>query len=288
MTSDVRSDQAEGAAIDHLQRVPVVAVICGLVLLAVLVCVVAGGWLAPQDPSAQNPLLSAMAPGHGHLLGTDELGRDVLSRLLSGARSSVVGPLVVAAGCLLIGATLGMAGAYFGGVVDTAVNRLADMVYALPALLIAIVVLGVVGGGYWITVAVLLLLSLPYEIRLCRSAAMVEVRLPYVDAARTIGISAWRIIFRHVLPNILPTVVATFLLDFVGALVGFAALSYLGLGVPPSSPSWGTTLAEGQSLITQNPWLSIAPAVLIIVTASSATLLGDWGHELLAHAGTQR
>jgi peptide/nickel transport system permease protein/glutathione transport system permease protein len=270
------------------QRVPVLPVICAAVLLGVLVLVVAGGWLAPQNPLAQNPLLSVTGPGHGHLLGTDQLGRDVFSLLLAGARTAVVGPLVVAVGTLMIGCPLGMAGAFFGGITDTAVNRFADLVYALPALLIAIVVVGVVGGGYWLTAAVLLFLSVPAEIRLCRAAAMVQVRLPYVDAARTVGLSSWRIIVRHVLPNITPTVVATVLLDFTGALIGFAALSFLGLGVPAGSPDWGAMLASGQSLIAENPWLSISPAVLLILTASCATLLGDWAHERLTEAGAQR
>ncbi len=277
-----------GLAAADRRHVPVLPVLCGSVLLAVLVCAVAGGSLAPDNPLAQNPLLSVTGPGHGHLLGTDQLGRDVFSLLLAGTGPAVAGPLLVAVGCLLIGAPLGMAGAYFGGTVDAAVNRLADLIYALPALLIANVVVGVVGGGYWVTVAVLLFLSVPYEIRLCRGAAMVQTRLPYIDAARTLGISARRIVVRHVLPNILPTVVATFLLDFVGALIGFAALSFLGFGVPPSSPSWGALLAEGQSLIAENPWLSIAPAVMLILTAASATLLGDWAHERLTRAEAQQ
>jgi peptide/nickel transport system permease protein/glutathione transport system permease protein len=265
--------------------IPLVPGACGFVLLMVLVAVLSGRWLAPDNPSAQDPLLSVTGPGSGHLLGTDQLGRDVLSELIAGAQLAIVGPIVVAVGCVLIGATLGMAGAYFGGIVDALVNRFADLIYALPALLIAIVVIGVTRGGYWQTAAVLVFLSVPYELRLCRSAAMVQVRLPYVDAARTLGISARRTMFRHVLPNILPTVVATFLLDFVGAMLGFAALSFLGLGVPPSSPAWGNLLAEGQSLIAENPWLSIAPAVLLSATAVSATLLGDWAHEQLAGRG---
>ncbi|MGH3276744.1 MAG: ABC transporter permease [Streptosporangiaceae bacterium] len=265
------------------RRVPVLPAVCAVVLLGVLVLVVAGGWLAPQNPLVQNPLLSVTGLGHGHLLGTDQLGRDVFSLLLAGARSAVVGPLAVAAGTLLIGCPLGMAGAFFGGVTDTAVNRLADLVYALPALLIAIVVVGVVGAGYWLTAAVLLFLSVPAEIRLCRAAGMVQVRLPYIEAARTVGLSSWRIIFRHVLLNIAPTVVATFLLDFVGALIAFAALSYLGLGVPANSPDWGAMLGAGQSLILENPWLAVAPAVLLIVTGSCATLLGDWVYERLTN-----
>ena len=266
----------------RLKSVPALPTVCGLVLLAVLVCVVGGSALAPHDPTVQHPLLSVVGPRSGHPLGTDQLGRDVLSMLIAGARAAVIGPLVVAVGCVLIGASIGLAAAYFGGTVDTLVNRFADVMYALPALLIAIVVVGVVGGGYWTTAAVLLVLSVPFEIRLCRSAAQVQVRLPYIDAARSIGLSNGRTIFRHVLPNILPTVLATFLLDFVGALVGFAALSYLGLGVPADTPNWGTMLAAGQQLSAANPWLSITPGVLIVLTAASATLLGDWIHQRLS------
>jgi peptide/nickel transport system permease protein/glutathione transport system permease protein len=265
-----------------------VPAVCGGVLLIVLVAVLFGRWLAPYDPSAQNPLLGVTGPGPGHLLGTDQLGRDVFSEVIAGARPAVAGPFLVAVGCVVIGGTLGIAGAYFGGAVDAVVNRFADLIYALPALLIAIVVIGVSGGGYWQTVAVLVFLSVPFELRLCRSAAMVQVRLPYVDAARTLGLSAWRTMFRHVLPNVLPTVVATFLLDFVGALLGFAALSFLGLGVPPSSPAWGNLLAQGQSLIAENPWLSIAPAILLSATAAGTTLLGDWAHERIAGRGEAR
>lgn len=269
------------------RRLPLLEVVCALVLGLIAVCVVAGGYLAPYDPVAQDPILSVTRPGEGHLLGTDQLGRDVFSQLLAGARSAVLGPLVVAIGTLVIGASLGMVAAYYGGVLDTIVSRFADLVYALPAVLIAVVVVGVIGAGYWVTAAVLMLLSVPFEIRLCRSAAMVQVRLPYVDAARTLDLPAARIIGRHILPNILPTVVATFLLDFVGALIGFTSLTYLGFGVPAGSPNWGVMLAEGQTLLSQNPWIAIAPATMIIVTGASATVIGDWAHERLTQSGAR-
>ncbi|MFE4831199.1 ABC transporter permease [Streptomyces sp. NPDC056672] len=248
---------------------------------------VAGGILAPYDPALQNPTLSVSGPSSSHLLGTDQLGRDVLSQLVAGTRTAVLGPFLVAVGCLLVGCALGMAGAFFGGWVDTLVSRFADLVYALPALLIAFVAVGVLGGGYWVTAGVLLVLSIPGQIRLCRSAAMVQVRLPYIDAARTLGLSSWRTLSRHVLPNILPTVSATFLLDFVGALIGFAAMSYLGLGVSSGSPDWGRLLADGQTLIAENPWLAMSPAVLLCLTAACASLLGDWAQQRLEQRGAQ-
>jgi peptide/nickel transport system permease protein/glutathione transport system permease protein len=260
----------------------IVPILCGLYLLLVLVCVVTGSAFAPHDPSAQDPLLGASTPGPGHPLGTDQLGRDVLSQLIAGARTAVFGPLLVAIGCVVLGGTLGLLAAYHGGLTDLIANRTADLIYALPALLVAIVVVGVAGGGYWITVVLLLVLSVPSEIRLCRSAASAQTRLPYVDAARTLGLPTRRIVFRHVLPNVMPTVVATFLLDLVAALIGFSALSFLGIGVPLGSPDWGSMLAGGRQLIAQNPWLSVAPAVLLILTAVSATLLGDWAYDRLS------
>jgi peptide/nickel transport system permease protein/glutathione transport system permease protein len=270
------------------RRLPVLTTLAFVVLFIVAVLAVFGQWLTPQDPTAQNPLLSVSPPGEGHLLGTDQLGRDVFSLLIAATRSAVVGPICVAIGCVLIGGTLGMLGAYFGGSTDVVVNRFADLVYALPALLVAIVVIGVVDGGYWLTAAILIFLSTPYQIRVCRSVAMVQVRLPYVDAARTLGLSSGRTIFRHVLPNILPTVLATLLLDFVAALIGYSALAYLGLGVQAGQPDWGAMLAEGQTFIAVNPWLSLAPAIMLIATASSVTLVGDWLYDRLSTPAVSR
>lgn len=270
------------------RRLPVLTTLAFAVLAVVAVLAVFGPWLTPQDPAQQNPLLSVSEPGSGHLLGTDQLGRDVLSLLIAATRWAILGPACVAVGCVLIGGTLGMLAAYVGGTVDAVINRIADLVYALPALLIAIVVIGVVDGGYWLTAAILIFLSTPYQIRICRSVVMVQVRLPYVDAARTLGITARRTMYRHILPNILPTVVATLLLDFVTALIGYAALAYLGLGVEAGSPDWGVMLAEGQEFIAVNPWLSLAPAVMLIATAASVTLVGDWLYDRVSSRGASR
>lgn len=253
-----------------------------VVLSIVVVCAIIGSWITPHDPLAQDPLTSVALPGRDHLLGTDQLGRDVFSLVIAATRSAVLGPVVVAVLCTLIGGTLGLAGAYFGGLLDTAVNRLADLIYALPALLIAIVVIGIADGGYWLTAAVLTFLLLPYQIRMCRSVSVVQMRLPYIDAAKTLGLPAWRTMFRHVLPNILPTVVAAGLLDFVTALVSYSALSYLGFGVAAGRPDWGAMLNEGQAFIAQNPWLPLAPAIMLILTAGSVTLVGDWMYERLS------
>ncbi|MDX2876704.1 ABC transporter permease [Streptomyces ipomoeae] len=291
-------------------RPPVLVVLAAAAVAGIALLVVAGGGLAPYDPAHQDLMRGAAGPGDGHWLGTDSLGRDVLSQVVAGTRTAVVGPLCVAIGVLLLGVPLGVAAGYRGGLLDAVVNRFADLIYAFPAMLLVIVVVGVIGtgdggdggvgdggtgqgldsqwlGGYWLAVAVLTLLSLPAQIRLCRNTTLVQARLPYVEAARTLGLSAPRIMFRHILPNILPTVLATFLLDFVGALIGLSGLSYLGLGVPPGTPDWGELLRQGQSLLTVNPYLSLAPGLMIIITAVGVTLLGDWMYDRRT-AGTDR
>jgi peptide/nickel transport system permease protein/glutathione transport system permease protein len=247
-----------------------------LVLGLVVLAAVAGTVLAPQDPSAQDPLLGTQPPSADHLLGTDELGRDIASRLVEGARAAVLGPLAVALLSTGVGLMLGMCAGYYGGRVDSVIARLADLLYSLPALLIAIVVVGLISPSYPVTIGVLAFLTFPGDIRIFRSVTMVQTRLPYVDAARTLGLSGPTAMRRHVLPNMLPTVVSTFLLDFAGALVAFSALAFLGLGVETGSSDWGTMMADGQRLLFDQPAMSVAPAVLLIMVAASATIVGDW------------
>lgn len=264
------------------RRVPVLTAIAIAVLFVLVVALIFGSLIAPHDPDAQDLVVGATDRSSDHWLGTDDLGRDVFSRMIAGTRAALVGPLVVAFLTLFVGAPLGLAAGYFGGRVDGAISRATDLIWALPALLVAIVVLGVVDGGYTLTVAVIAFLSLPHMIRLSRSATLVQARLPYVDAVRTLGLSSTRIITRHVLPNVSPTIVATFLLDFVGALIVFSSLAFLGIGIEPGSADWGTMLASGRELLFVNPWLLLGPGLAIVVTATSVTLVGDWLFERLS------
>ncbi|MFJ7215036.1 ABC transporter permease [Amycolatopsis sp. NPDC098790] len=264
-------------------------VIVAIVVAAfVAVLVLAGSWLAPHDPGKQNLLASGAPPGDGHLFGTDSLGRDVLSQVMAGAGTAVAGPAIIALGTVIIGAMLGILAGYRGGAVDAVISRFADLMYALPGLVVIIVLVGVVGGGYWFAAIVLTVLMVPGEIRLCRSATLVQARLPYVEAARTLGLSGSRIMFRHIVLNIMPTIIATLLLDFVSALIALSGLSYLGLGVPPGTPDWGALLQDGQSLLAVNPWLSLAPAIMIILTATSVTIIGDWMYDRFTERSEQR
>lgn len=234
-----------------------------------------GRWITPFDPSQQDLMLGITKPSATHWLGTDELGRDILSRVIVGTSGAVVGPFFVALFAILIGTLLGMFAGYRGGVPDTLIGRFVDIVYALPSLLIAIVVIGISGGGYLAVVLVLAFLSLPTAVRMVRSATISEASKPYVEAAKSLRLHPLRIMSRHIFPNILATVVVTFLLDFVIAMIAFSALAFLGFGVEPGSADWGVMIAEGRSQLFLNPAYALAPALMLILVAAAGTLLGD-------------
>ncbi|WP_436698081.1 ABC transporter permease [Nocardioides sp. BYT-33-1] len=260
--------------------------VCVAVTGVVVVLAVLGGWLAPQDPGHQNLLSPAAGPSSEHWLGTDDLGRDIFSRILTGTRSAVVGPIVAAIGVTVIGLLLGLLAGFHGGRLEAVIMRIVDLVYAMPALLVIIVLIGLFSGGYWAAVGVLVLLATPGTTRILRAAVLAQRGLPYVEAARTVGVSNRRLIFVHVAPNVLPTVVTSFLLEFVGALVALSALSFLGLGVPPGSADWGRMLAENRGLLELNPWAVLAPALMLMITATAVTVLGDWLYERFEKART--
>ncbi len=269
-------------------RPPVVAILSAVVLAAVGVCAVGRELVAPHALD-QDVYLGVVGAGiEGHLFGTDQLGRDILQLSLAGARSALAGPIVVALGSMVIGFLLGTFAGYRGGIVDMLVGRYADLLLALPSVLLAIVVAGLVGRGYWITVAVLIVLFSPSDVRLVRGAVMEQTPRPYIESARLLGIRPMRIMFRHIAPNIVPIVVANLLLNVAFALVALSSLSYLGLGVPPGAPDWGRQLADGRALLGDNPLAAVVPGVLIILTATVVNLLGDWLSETLDRKVTAR
>jgi peptide/nickel transport system permease protein len=265
---------------DH--RRPVVIAVAGLIVLVVVVAALFGSAIAPGSPFTQRLAIGDVPPSAEFWAGTDLLGRDVFSRVIYGAETALVGPIVVAAGAFAIATLLGLLSGYLGGLVDAAVMRWVDFMFALPGPLVAIVVVGVVGGGYWTAVAVLVVLFTAPDTRIVRSAVLAQRPLPYIDAARALGISKARILFVHILPNILPIVLAYVVLDFAFALVNLAGLSFLGLGVEPGTPDWGRMLFENRNILFANPVGLLFPAGMIIVTAVSMNLIGDWLFEKLS------
>jgi peptide/nickel transport system permease protein len=256
--------------------IPLIILLAFLLIAVVILCAIFGEAIAPYAPDTQRLLVGDKPPSAQFLAGTDLLGRDILSRVIFGARTALVGPIVVAAGAFTIATLLGLLSGYLGGLVDSTIMRWVDFMLALPGPLVAIVVVGVVGGGYWIAVLVLVILFTAPDTRIVRSAVLEQRPQPYIDAARTLGVSKARILFVHVLPNVLPLVLAYVLLDFAFALVNLAGLSFLGLGVQPGTPDWGRMLFENRNILFSNPVGLLFPAAMIILTAVAMNLIGDW------------
>ena len=225
----------------------------------------------------QDIVLGAVPAGtDGHVWGTDALGRDVLMLTIAGARTAIAGPVVIAVGAMAIGLVFGLLAAYTGGWVDWLISRVVELMLSLPTLLLAIVLAGLIGGGYWVNVLVFMLLYAPYEIRLVRSAALSHLHDPFLDAARLLELSPVRILARHVFPVIRPVVGAAMFLDMSNALVSLSSLSFLGLGISSQAADWGRQLSDARDQLFNNPMTAIAPGIAIIVVSVAMNIVGDW------------
>lgn len=251
-------------------------------VLVVLVCTIGGAAVAPGSPDVQRLLVGDTPPSGEFWAGTDKLGRDVLARTVVGARTALIGPTVVAAGAFTVATVLGLLAGYFGGWIDSVIMRGVDIILALPGPLVAIVVVGVTGGGYWTAVSVLVVLFVAPDTRIVRSAVLVQRSQPYIEAARIQNIPRHRILFVHILPNVMPIILSYAVLDFAFALVNLAGLSFLGLGVEPGTADWGRMLFENRNILFTNPTALLLPAAMIVVTAGSINMLGDRIREAVA------
>jgi peptide/nickel transport system permease protein len=279
----------EGAARSRRRARPSIVIMFAMLFFgAVLVCAIVGSQIAPHNPLQQNLGLALSGPVSGHPLGTDELGRDVLSRVIAGARHAVEGPFIIAIGVTLIGTMLGLLAGYRGGRIDSLIMRWVDLSWSLPGLLVVIVVAGVLGSGYLIAVAMLTVLEAPAATRVIRAAALEQRPRPYVEAAEALGLPRRRVMLRHIGPNVMPVIIANGFLTFAFALISLAALAFVGIGSEPATPDWGRMLFAAISTFFQNPWTAIAPALMIALTALSVNLLGDWIFELLSDRGRAR
>lgn len=266
-----------------------ISVVVSLVVIAlVVICAAFGPWLWPHDPTAQDLLHGSAGPSWAHLLGTDDAGRDIASRVIAGTRDAVLGPAVITVGSLAAAILLGLNAGYRGGWTDSIIMRILDVSYSLPGALVAIVVLGVVGGGYWTAVFVLIFLGVPVDTRIIRGAALEQRKLPYIDAARTLNLSTWRIMFAHILPNIKTLILANVFLDFAAFLVSMSALAFLGLGLPPGSTEWGSMLSANLSNLATNPLAALAPGFALVLVGTMTNLFGDWLFEHANDRGDQR
>jgi peptide/nickel transport system permease protein len=189
---------------------------------------------------------------------------------------------------MVVGNVLGLLAGYFGGLADSIISRWVDLVYAMPALLVAVVVVGVLGGGYFLAVGLLVVLFSPIDTRIVRGATLDQRTRPYVEAARMLGLSHSRIMGAHIWPNVMPLALANAFLTFAFSIVSLASLSFLGLGVGPGTADWGRMLSESRTLLFDVPAAAIAPGLAIVVTAASVNVVGDWLYEHLSDRGRAR
>lgn len=250
----------------------VFAVLCGLlVLLAIF-----GEALAPFAPDQTDILAAGQGPSAAHLLGTDSLGRDILSRLMAGARLSFAGPAIIVLVSSVAGTAIAIFAAWHGGWLDQLVSRGLNVAFAIPGILVAVLAAAIFGVGFAAPVIALSLVYIPYIARVIRSAALRQRHLPYVEACRLAGLSGWHIGTRHVLRNVAPLAVAQASMAFGWALADFGATSFLGLGVQPPRAEWGVLVSDGRSdLLNGAGQQSVGAGLLIVLTVVSFNIVGE-------------
>ncbi len=263
-----------------LARNPTAAVAAGVLLLIILVSIFDQP-LAPQGANEIDIEARLQPPSSEHWFGTDDLGRDILSRIILGASVSLrVGFLAVAI-ALVIGATIGLLAGFYGRWVDDVLMRIMDMLFAFPAVLLAIAVLAVRGPGSGNTALAIAIVYVPIFARVTRASVLGVREEVYVRASRSVGASDWRLLTRHVLPNAAPPIIVQTSISLAFAVLAEAALSFLGLGTQPPNPSWGLMLAEGRGFIDLAWWLAFFPGIAIFLTVLCFNLLGDGLRDVL-------
>ena len=263
------------------RRKPLGAVSAVIIGLMVLTAVFAP-LLAPYDPTTTHPRDKLQGPSATYKLGTDDLGRDVLSRIIVGARTSLWAGVAATTFGTLLGGLIGMVSGYAGGRTDMAIQRVMDSIQALPLIVLLLVVVVALGPSMWNIIWALSLGILPAACRIVRSATLAIKTEPYVEAARVVGAWPVRIVFQHILPNVSAPIIVVASVTIGGAILAEASLSFLGLGVPPPNPSWGGMLAaSGRRYFEREPTLALFPGLAITITVLAFNLLGDTLRDVL-------
>ena len=245
-----------------------------VILLFVLMALLAP-WIAPHDPLATSWSAVRKAPSAAYWLGTDEIGRDVLSRVIWGARASLLAGVVSVSLSLLLGLPIGLAAGWFGGWVDALISRMTDAMLACPFLILAIALAAFLGPSLTNAMIAIGISATPIFVRLTRGQVLAVKVEDYVEAARAVGNSQLRIALRHVLPNIVAPLIVQATLAIAAAVIAEASLSFLGLGQQPPAPSWGSMLNTAKNYVDNSPWMAIWPGLSIFLLVLSFNLLGD-------------
>ena len=257
----------------------------GGLLLTLMLGVMLVEYLIPWDAYAQDLSMAQQPPSAGHLLGTDRYGRDMLARVLVGGRTSIWGALVVVLLITAIGTGIGTGSGWYGGRIEQAWMGLSDVFLAFPGLVLALAVAGVSGGGMLQAVLALAAIGWPKYARLSRRLTVSLKGEPYIDIARMRGISFWKIMYGHILPNMAGPILTTAVLDIGTMMMELAALSFLGLGVKPPTPEWGAMMSEGRRFLQLSPWMVMAPGAAMCLTVGLFHLLGEALREKLDPKG---
>jgi peptide/nickel transport system permease protein len=250
--------------------------VAGLVVIAAFVLLaIFAPLVSPYDPVATNWALVRKPASAAHWFGTDELGRDIFTRVIFGARASLMAGLVSVSIALSVGIPVGMVAGYRGGFIDSLISRITDAMLACPFLILAIALAAFLGPSLSNAMIAIGVTATPIFVRLTRAQVMNVKVEDYVEAARAIGNPSWRIALFHILPNILPALLVQATLSIAAAIIAEAALSFLGLGQQPPAPSWGSMLNSAQRFLTSAPWMAIWPGLAIFLTVLSFNLVGD-------------
>ena len=266
----------DAVAVQRRWNVDVLTVVAAAVCSALVLLALLGPFLTPYPHDQTDITAASQGPSAQHLLGTDALGRDILSRLLTGARLSFAGPGLIVAVSTTVGTTIAIWSAWHGGLLDKGMNRLLDVMFAVPGILVAVLAAAVFGSGFWAPVVALSIVYVPYVARVVRSAAVRERHLPYVEACLLAGMRPFRICSRHILRNVAPIALAQGTIGFASALMDFAAISFLGLGVQPPAAEWGLMVSDGRSeLLDGAAQQSLSAGVMVVLTVVAFNVLGE-------------
>ena len=250
-------------------------IIFGTLAVLLLIGSIFSSHLTPYDPYLQDLSNAKAAPSMEHLLGTDRYGRDMLSRVIIGSRTSIYSTLLLVAIITTLGTAVGVICGWFGKWIDVILMRISDMFLAFPGLVFALAVAGVLGGGLQNAIIALAAISWPKYARIARSQTLAQKETVYLRAAKLSGSSTVKIIFKHILPNIIGPILVTSMLDIGTMMMELAGLSFLGLGAKPPTAEWGSMMSDTRSLITIVPWVTLAPGIAIFISVMIFNLLGD-------------
>ena len=260
-----------------------------LILVAGLLFVACfGQYIVPYDPYAQDLSNALQPPSGSHLLGTDRYGRDLFSRIIIGAQTTIFSALALVAGITIVGTVIGVICGYVGGWIDSLIMRISDIFLAFPEMVFAIAIAGVLNGGIWSAAIAVGLIAWPRYARVARSQVLAMKNHQYMNAAKLMGTRWYKVILKHIMPNILGPIVVTAALDVGAMIMNLAGLSYLGLGVVPPTPEWGSMMSEGRSMLQTSPWIVLAPGLAIFITVIIFNLLGDTVRDILDPKQTRR